>query len=610
RTYYVTHRIRSIIRKGITHVIWLTYCECLYVQNSETHVFSDTSIQRILLKNTLCFVTRACSFHLLEDTHLYIVEVDKWSFKSEGVCWYIPHHPVINPKKPEKLRIVFDCAAKYQDLSLNDQLLRGPNAANSLIGVLLRFRLRRIALAADIKEMFLQVIIPEGDREAFRLLWWKDDDTEQKIIEYCLTVHPFSAVSSPFCANFALRKTEDMFCEDTMEDIRRVTDSIHDAMTSAEQLGSILKKVAGEEECCRLILAKAGVAPLEIQTILRLELTAAVLAARIGSQLQTELNREFSDVVSWTDSMIVLNYIRNESSQFKTFVANRRYVPSKQNVADYVSRGIRFSEDDIKIWSEGPELKKSVGVHLVVGEHGMRQLISYYLDWKRLLKALAWLPRYKCYLLMIYCGRADITLRLSLLNVEEIDLACLDLIRFVQSRVFEKEVRMLQSTEGHVGSTQVMATVRERRIVGNRIHFRRKNARPAQQLMAPLSLVTVGDDEFPFLSVGVDYFGSLTVKQGRSFQKRYGCVFTCLRMRAIHLEVMTNLTTDSFIMADNIFSDNGTNLVIARRGIKNCLRDLKQDRIHEKLLVKGIDWHFRPPAASHWGGVWEHMNRS
>ncbi|TNN12521.1 Gag-Pol polyprotein, partial [Schistosoma japonicum] len=383
--------------------------------------------------------------------------------------------------------------------------------------------------------------------------------------------------------------------------------------------------VVGEEACCRVILAKARVAPLKVQTIPRLKLTAAVLAACVGSQLQTELNREFADVVFWTDSMTVLNYIRNESYQFKTFVANRistihsltkvnqwRYVPSNQNVADYVSRGIRFSEDDIKIWREGPgflkrskefwsttkiecittqlELKESVGVHLVADEPGMHQLVSYYSDWKRLLKALAWLSRYKCYPLMTYCGRTDITLRLGLLNVEEIDLACMDLIRFVQCRVSEKEVRMLQSsgskskmkaigsplrklnpilldgllcvggrlqgtawcetrkhpiilpskhlvadlilqhyykTEGHVGSTQVMATVRERfwvlrggtavrRIVGNCIHCRRRNARPAQQLMAPMPLVRVGDGEFPFLSLGVDYFGPLTVKQADS----------------------------------------------------------------------------------------------
>ncbi|TNN19629.1 Gag-Pol polyprotein, partial [Schistosoma japonicum] len=84
----------------------------------------------------------------------------------------------------------------------------------------------------------------------------------------------------------------------------------------------ILCYVSDEKACCRLVLAKPRVAPLEVQTIPRLELTAVVLAAGIGSQLQTELDREFAEVVFWTDSAIVLNHIRNKSSQLKTFVAN------------------------------------------------------------------------------------------------------------------------------------------------------------------------------------------------------------------------------------------------------------------------------------------------
>ncbi|TNN20866.1 Gag-Pol polyprotein, partial [Schistosoma japonicum] len=254
-------------------------------------------------------------------------------------------------------------------------------------------------------------------------------------------------------------------------------------------------------------------------------------------------------------------------------------LPAKQLLQRLCKSGLEWNEfwptTKIECITTQLELKESVGVHLVVDEHGMHQLISYYSDWKRLLKALAWLSRHKCYLLMTYCGRTDMTLRLGLLNVEEIDLACIDLIRFVQSRVFEKEVRMLQSsgskskmkaigsplrklnpilidgllcvggrlqgtawcetrkhpiilpskhlvtdlilqhyhkTEGHVGSTQVMATVRERfwvlrggtavrRIVGNCIHCQRRNARPAQQLMAPLPLVRVGDADSEDLEV-------------------------------------------------------------------------------------------------------------
>ena len=53
--------------------------------------------------------------------------------------WYLPHHPVVNPNKPNKVRVVFDCAARYSNISLNDNLMRGPDLMNSLIGVLTRF---------------------------------------------------------------------------------------------------------------------------------------------------------------------------------------------------------------------------------------------------------------------------------------------------------------------------------------------------------------------------------------------------------------------------------------------------------------------------------------
>ena len=105
--------------------------------------------------------------------------------------WYLPHHPVVNHRKSAKVRIVFDCAARFQGACLNDILLQGPDLTNELLGVLLRFRKERIALVADIKEMFLQVRIPEKDRGAFRFLWWKDGNLDAELEEYQLRVHPF-----------------------------------------------------------------------------------------------------------------------------------------------------------------------------------------------------------------------------------------------------------------------------------------------------------------------------------------------------------------------------------------------------------------------------------
>ncbi|KAL0177276.1 hypothetical protein M9458_026170, partial [Cirrhinus mrigala] len=56
----------------------------------------------------------------------------------KGTTWYIPHHAVYHPKK-KTLRMVFDCSAAYQGVSLNTELLQGPGLTNPLVGVLLRF---------------------------------------------------------------------------------------------------------------------------------------------------------------------------------------------------------------------------------------------------------------------------------------------------------------------------------------------------------------------------------------------------------------------------------------------------------------------------------------
>ena len=67
------------------------------------------------------------------------------------ITWYLPHHNVVNPKKPEKARVVFDCAAKCRGVSLNSNVLQGPNLTNSLIGVLCRFRQEHVALVKDVE---------------------------------------------------------------------------------------------------------------------------------------------------------------------------------------------------------------------------------------------------------------------------------------------------------------------------------------------------------------------------------------------------------------------------------------------------------------------------
>ena len=103
--------------------------------------------------------------------------------------------------------MVFDCIAKYQERCLNDELLQGPDLTNLLVGVLLRFRLEKIGFMGDIEAMFHQVRIPSEHQTYLKFVWWPEGDFNQPPTSFQMQVHLFGAISSPSCANFALRQT-------------------------------------------------------------------------------------------------------------------------------------------------------------------------------------------------------------------------------------------------------------------------------------------------------------------------------------------------------------------------------------------------------------------
>ncbi len=116
--------------------------------------------------------------------------------------WYLPHHPVLNPNKPGKVRRVCDAASKLNGSSLNDHLIAGPDLLNSLTGVFMRFREEKIALSADIEAMFNQVAVPKDDQSVLRFLWRDSPDTQIDVYQY--RRHIFGAKCSPTCSNYAL----------------------------------------------------------------------------------------------------------------------------------------------------------------------------------------------------------------------------------------------------------------------------------------------------------------------------------------------------------------------------------------------------------------------
>ena len=75
------------------------------------------------------------------------------STTNKDQIWYMPHHGVYHPKKPDKIRVVFDCRATYKGISINSQLLQGPDLTNQIIGVLTRFCKEYVPIVGDIEKV-------------------------------------------------------------------------------------------------------------------------------------------------------------------------------------------------------------------------------------------------------------------------------------------------------------------------------------------------------------------------------------------------------------------------------------------------------------------------
>ena len=108
----------------------------------------------------------------------------------------------------------------------------------------------------------------------------------------------------------------------------------------------------------------------------------------------------------------------------------------------------------------------------------------------------------------------------------------------------------------------------------------------------------------PFTYVGLDCFDPFTVRRGRTTAKRYSVLFTCLAIRAVHIEVLHSMDAESFINAlrcfiarrgrpEEIRSDNGGNFMKGERELHEALQEWNQTKIHEFLIQNDVKWIFK-----------------
>ena len=193
-------------------------------------------------------------------------------------------------------------------------------------------------------------------------------------------------------------------------------------------------------------------------------------------------------------------------------------------------------------------------------------------------------------------------------------------------------VRYYHVRNQHVGTEHLISLLRQefwiigvrvivKRVIRECIQCQKRKAKPSQIKMAdlPPDRITVGAPTF--FHTGVDFFGPIQVKVLRSKVKRWGCIFTCLVTRAIHLELSPSLESDDFINTLQRFtnrrrnpnlirSDCGTNFKGATNELRKEIEKMDQMKISKSLQQKEIEWRFNPPEAPHMGGVWERLVKS
>lgn len=141
----------------------------------------------------------------------YIRKLTQSELADGPKTWYLPIFIVTNTNK-QKHRIVWDAAYVSNGVSLNSELLAGPDQLSSLIFVLYNFRMRKYGVTADIKEMFHRIKVKHSDQDAQRFLW-RDCNQARPPDEYVMQVCTFRAKCSPSVAqhikNFNASKFKD-----------------------------------------------------------------------------------------------------------------------------------------------------------------------------------------------------------------------------------------------------------------------------------------------------------------------------------------------------------------------------------------------------------------
>ncbi|XP_018399005.1 PREDICTED: uncharacterized protein LOC108776790, partial [Cyphomyrmex costatus] len=340
--------------------------------------------------------------------------------------------------------------------------------------------------------------------------------------------------------------------------------------------------------------------------------------ALIARTVQSVLGLHNVPAYLWTDSTVTLGWIHGHPSRWKTYVANRvaeiqrmvpdahwRHLTGRENPADCASPGI-LPSDLVTWWRKEID---NIKENQPLSRGCILTKLSPFVD---VLEVLRVGGRIK-YALLAYDEKHPMILP-------------------GESHFAKLVIEACHRGTLHGGGQATLGLIRQhywiprgRALVKNLIHrcvsCLRWRVAPSLQLMGDLPRQRVTSAR-PFLNTGVDYAGPMILRttkgQGQKAYNALVAVFVCMSSRAVHLEIVSDYSSEAFLAAlrrfvsrrglcHTIYSDCGTNFVGADRQLRAMFAASSSGgrKIADGLESLKIQWRFNPLTAPHFGGLWE-----
>ncbi|GFV24735.1 DUF1758 domain-containing protein [Trichonephila clavipes] len=534
----------------------------------------------------------------------------------------------------------------YRDINqLGDTRGSGQILQPDIFTLLVRFRVNEIAFTADIK----QILIDPDDQNLQKIVWRKSLDSNIKEYKLSTVtcargfhLRKWRSNSRDVLINISKNlEFNEPNVEIHPENCSKVLGLIWDSKED-RCIGSSLRlcrlcgaKRSGNYQSCDVGRKSKKSLPLKPICIPRLELNGALLLARFFETLCNCLKDHVINIYAWTDSQVVLSWLSCPPRNWKPFVANRtseildiipckqwRYVPSKENPADLGSRGMSPKDlPDCSLWWEGPqwlsseeawskqptikdkrdiekfviiETKRTFVFSVYCKNDIIDMLFDKHSSFSKIIHILAFCLRF-----MQPCkdgkNKKRSRSKMKLLTTKEVIVARNMVILYVQNVYFYSETKCFKLKKSLPRKTPLAALclfIDENGLI--RVGGMLQNAQ--LQFRSNMSKQRMGDlpkDRVtlkrPFYCCGIDYAGPVSVLKyrgrGAKTTKGYIVIFVCFATKALHLELVSGYTSETFIAA--------------------LKRITNEEKVCYFLSQQEIEWHTIPPLSPHFGGLWE-----